>query len=161
MRKARYQAGPKAIGSFIGKSARATLVKRGFAHADILSKWPSIVGPTLSSVSSPERLSFTRHKKHEASLKVRVAPGHAPEFQHFEPLIIERINSFFGYKAVGRIQIIQAPVSRPKIVQKPSISPPSKEQEKWLAEILETVEEGDLKENLHALGAALVTKKPT
>lgn len=158
LRKTRYLPGPKAIGSFVGKSTRAALVKRGFAHADILSKWSSIVGPTLANVSSPEKLSFTRHENRDAALKVRVAPGHAPEFQHFEPLIIERINSFFGYRAVGRIKILQAPIIRPKIRKKPSISPPSEEQEKWLDEVLESVEDGDLKDRLHALGAAIVTK---
>lgn len=159
MRKTRPLAGPKAIGSYIGKSTKAILVRRGFAHADILAKWSSIVGPTLANFSSPERLSFTRHKNRDASLKVRVSPGHAPEFQHFEPLIIERINSFFGYRAVGRIQIIQAPVKRAKIIKKVSASPPSAEQEEWLRETLVNVKDETLRKNLHALGAAMVTKK--
>mgnify|MGYP001953779433 CR=1 FL=1 len=76
-------------------------MKRGFAQADILSKWPSIVGPTLARASSPEKMSYLRGKNNEATLKVRVNPGFGPEFQQFEPLIIERINSFFGYKAVS------------------------------------------------------------
>lgn len=159
MRKARHIAGPKAIGSFVGKSARAALVRRGFAHADILSKWANIVGPNLYKVSSPERLSFSHHNNRDATLKVRVSPGHAPEFQHFEPLIIERINGFFGYSAVGRLQIIQAPVKRPKIAQKISIPEPSAEQAEWLSATLENVEDDALKEKLFALGRAIVGKK--
>ncbi|MEH6402292.1 MAG: DciA family protein [Sneathiella sp.] len=160
MRKVRRVVGPKAIGSYVGKTARAALVRRGFAHADILSKWASIVGPNLYNVSSPERLSFSRHNNRDATLKVRVSPGHAPEFQHFEPLIVERINSFFGYSAVGRLQIIQAPIKRPKLVKKVAIPEPTHEQAEWLAETLNNVEDKELKKNLLALGKAIVGTKP-
>ncbi|GLQ05698.1 DUF721 domain-containing protein [Sneathiella chinensis] len=156
VRKFRQQAGPKAIGRFLGASTRATLVKRGFAHADILSNWETIVGPTLANVSSPERLNFTRHKNNDASLKVRVMPGHAPEFQHFEPLIIERINSFFGFRAVGRIQIIQAPVKRPEKKRKIEPPPPTEEQKQWLEEVLTGVPDPELRERLQALGTSLL-----
>ena len=159
MRKIGQAKGPKAIGRYIGKSTRAALVRRGFAHADILSRWQVIVGPTLYDVSSPERLTYSKNKNAEATLKVRVSPGHAPEFQHFEPLIIERINSFFGYRAVARLKIIQAPVKREKKALKTAPPEPDETQKSWLNASLEPVEEGELKENLRALGAALVTRK--
>ncbi len=159
MRKIGHQKGPKAIGSIVGKSARAALVKRGFAHADILSHWQNIVGPTLYDVSSPERLTYSRNKNSEASLKVRVSPGHAPEFQHFEPLIIERINSFFGYKAVARINIIQAPVKRQKKPQKTALPKPSLSQKQWLERSIDQVSDPELKENLRSLGASLVVRQ--
>ncbi len=159
MRKIGHAKGPKAIGSYIGKSTRTALVKRGFAHADILSRWQVIVGPTLYDVSSPERLTYSKNKNAEATLKVRVSPGHAPEFQHFEPLIIERINSFFGYRAVARLKIIQAPVRREKKVLKTAPLKPSEAQNNWLEASLKGVEDDELKESLKALGTALITRK--
>ena len=122
MRQSRTQQGPKAIAALVGKSSRAALVRRGFAEADILNQWGSIVGPNLAEVSSPEKLGYTRQSNREATLRIRVAPGWAPEFQHFEPLIIERVNSFFGYKAVARLQLIQAPVK--KILPRNGSPPP-------------------------------------
>ena len=158
LRKFGRQAGPRAINQFIGKSARATLVKRGFAQADILSKWENIVGPTLARASSPEKMNFSRHKNREASLKVRVAPGFAPEFTQFEPLIIERINSFFGYRAVGRLQIIQAPVILPKKPEKQPILQPSKAQSAEIEQVVSDVQDPELRDRLSHLGGLLKAK---
>ncbi|WP_169567832.1 DUF721 domain-containing protein [Sneathiella limimaris] len=158
MRKFAQKAGPQAIGRFIDKNTKAALVKRGFAQADILSKWASIVGPTLAGASSPERMSYGRSKTHEATLKVRVAPGFAPEFQQFEPLIIERINSFFGYKAVARLQLIQAPVKLQKSADKKPLPALNKDQEAWLDASLQSVSDPDLKDQLTRLGQKLVSK---
>lgn len=159
LRKLSHKKGPKAIASYIGKSTKAALVKRGFAQADILSNWLTIVGPTLHMVSSPERLTYGRNKNSEATLKVRISPGHAPEFQHFEPLIIERINSFFGYKAVSRISLIQAPVRREPKRQKTAEQEPSRAQKHWLEENLSDVQDDELKVRLRALGTRLLARQ--
>lgn len=159
MRKISHRAGPRAISNFLGKSTRAALVKRGFAQADILSKWGTIVGPTLARASSPERLSYSREKNRDATLKVRVTPGFAPEFQQFEPLIIERINSFFGFRAVGRLQLIQAPVIIPEERVKQPLPPPTETQKRWIEETVNSVDDPELKQNLRDLGAALVGRQ--
>ena len=43
-------------------------------------------------------------------LKLRAAPGAALELQHRAPLIIERINLFFGRAAVTRLALVQGPL---------------------------------------------------
>lgn len=158
MRKVGKQAGPRAVSQFIGKTTRATLVRRGFAQADILSKWESIVGPTLARASSPERMSFNRQHNREATLKVRVAPGFAPEFTQFEPLIIERINSFFGYKAVGRLNLVQAPIKLPKKPEKRSLPEPSKSEIEDFERQLSHVHDDDLRTRLAHLGLLIKAK---
>ncbi len=158
MRKVGKQAGPRAVSQFIGKSTRASLVRRGFAQADILSKWESIVGPTLARASSPERMSFNRHNNREATLKVRVAPGFAPEFMQFEPLIVERINSFFGYKAVGRLNLVQAPVKLPKKPEKRTLPELSKSEIDAYESQLSDVRDDDLRTRLARLGLLIKNK---
>lgn len=159
MRKFAKKAGPRAIGSFVDKSTRTALVRRGFAQSDILAKWASIVGPNLANASSPERFVYKRGKNHEATLKIRVTPGFAPEFQQFEPLIIERINSYFGYKAVARLSLIQAPIKKEKTFQKQQLPPPNKEQSAWLKTTLEEIEDEELRENLKAVGSRILGRK--
>ena len=39
-----------------------------------------------------------------------VLPAHAPLIQHVIPEIIERVNRFFGYKAVARVKLRQGAV---------------------------------------------------
>ena len=41
------------------------------------------------------------------TLHVNVTPAAALEFQHFQDKIIEKINSYFGYKAIKGIKIHQ------------------------------------------------------
>ncbi len=159
MRQTKANAGPRAIASLIGKSSRAALVKRGFAQADILTHWSSIVGPNLANFSSPEKLSYSRQSNKDATLRIRVAPGWAPEFQHFEPLLIERINSFFGYRAVSRLQLFQAPVQKSK-TKKPEPPRPLTEQEKdWITKVLVDVSEPALKKRLEGVATSMLNAR--
>ena len=49
-----------------------------------------------------------------ATLVLRVEGPVALEIQHLSGVIIERVNRFFGWRAVGRIQIRQAPLDAPR-----------------------------------------------
>ncbi|MEX1034454.1 MAG: DciA family protein [Sneathiella sp.] len=156
MRQTQNRAGPRAIASLVGKSSRAALIRRGFAQADILTHWPAIVGPNLANFSSPEKLSYSRQSNKEATLRIRVAPGWAPEFQHFEPLIVERINSFFGYRAVARLQLIQAPVQKPETRTKTPPAPLSVTQENWIKETIKNITDESLKKRLEAVATSML-----
>jgi hypothetical protein len=60
-----------------------------------------------------------------------VTPSHAPLIQHVIPEIIERVNRFFGYRAVARVKLRQGAVkppgdtgaSRERSVPPPSLKP--------------------------------------
>ena len=57
-----------------------------------------------------------------------VTPAHAPLIQHVIPEIIERVNQFFGYRAVARIKLRQGAVQPPAVTdrQRPlRTAPPS------------------------------------
>ncbi|MAZ02935.1 MAG: hypothetical protein CMN56_07340 [Sneathiella sp.] len=156
MKQTQKSAGLRAIASLVGKSSRAVLVRRGFAQADILTHWPTIVGPNLANCSSPEKLNYSRQKNSEATLRIRVAPGWAPEFQHFEPLIIERINSFFGYRAIAKLQLIQAPVQRPEVKRERHTAPLSDAQKEWVKETIRNVSDAALKKRLEAVATSML-----
>tara|TARA_R110000787_G_scaffold43688_2_gene107031 strand:+ start:13854 stop:14363 length:510 start_codon:yes stop_codon:yes gene_type:complete len=156
VKQTQNSAGPRAIASLVGKSSRAALVRRGFAQADILTHWPTIVGPNLANCSSPEKLNYSRQKNSEATLRIRVAPGWAPEFQHFEPLIIERINSFFGYRAIAKLQLIQAPIKRPEAKRERRTVPLSDVQKEWVKETIKNVSDTALKNRLEAVATSML-----
>mgnify|MGYP001389901396 CR=1 FL=1 len=80
----------------------------------IYSKWAEIVGNFFFEYSEPEKITFIpkaineeESKNYYKILHVKVAPVAAVEFQHFQNKIIEKINSFFGYKAIDNIKIYQ------------------------------------------------------
>lgn len=98
--------GPRAISrmldTLIGRSGR----KRGFGEASLLVQWPAIAGAELARRTAPDKL-VRRRGRAAALLHLRVAAGWAVEVQHMAPTIVERINGFFGYRAVDDIRIVQ------------------------------------------------------
>jgi len=88
--------------------------KYGKIEYIIFSKWSEIVGTFFAQYSTPERISMFPNKtkyndeNNEIILHVNVNSAAAIEFQHFQNKILEKINSFLGYKAVHRIKIQQS-----------------------------------------------------
>ena len=105
---------PKKIGDTLGKVNRAFSNKYGKTEFLILSKWPQIVGSFFAEHSEPDKISRLTEDFDEFDqpifknfLHVRVSPGAAVEFQHYKDTIIEKINSFFGYKAIADLRLQQ------------------------------------------------------
>lgn len=107
---ARRGGAPRPLAATIGGLARQALGKRGFAEAGLITDWEAIVGRALAATSQPDRLSFPPGRRDGGTLKIRVGGGAATELQHLEPMILERINGHFGYRAVERLVLIQAPL---------------------------------------------------
>ena len=97
MRKAR-QAQP--LATLIGRIAAKSFESRGLAAAEIASAWPAIVGEAIAASSWPDRLG------RDGTLRVCVSGPVAVELQHLEPQILERIASYYGYRAVTRIAYV-------------------------------------------------------
>jgi hypothetical protein len=95
--------------------------RRGLAEAKLLTEWPTIVGTGLAARCHPVRLT-RRTDAPGAILVLHVGGAAALQLQHSEPQILERINGFFGYNAVGRLRLIQAPLPRPSLRPAPLVS---------------------------------------
>ena len=86
-----------------------------------------------------------------------VAPGWAVEVQHLEPLIIQRVNQFFGAAVVTRLKLKQGPVMAPVAKKAPlARAAPSPETEAALAEACAKVEDKELAEILQRLGRSVL-----
>jgi hypothetical protein len=85
----------------------------GFVQSSIVSRWPEIVGERYAGVSQPESLRFPHGSKQDGTLTLTVRGAHAVIMQHIVPEITERVNRFFGYPAVARVQIRQGEVDKP------------------------------------------------
>ena len=73
-----------------------------------------IVGERYAKVSSPESIRFPPGKKAGGVLTLLVEGAHAPLIQHLAPMIIERVNRFFGYAAINRIVFRQGKPPAPR-----------------------------------------------
>lgn len=114
------------IGGLVGRLTRPILGQRGFADADIIAHWPTIVGAELAAMACPLSLKYERgNQRQGATLMIRVASGAAATLLQFKtPQVIERVNHYFGYHAVAKLQVSLGAL--PKTVKdraQPNLSP--------------------------------------
>ena len=115
---------------------RAAFRKFGFVQHAIVSRWGEIVGERYARVSSPESIRFPTGKKGGGALTLLVEGAHAPLMQHLAPIIIERVNRFFGHAAVNRVIFRQGrPPAAPPRAARPDLRPVPKEIGEGLREI--------------------------
>lgn len=103
--------GPLAIGAVAAPLTRPLLGRRGLAEGDLIARWDSIVGPQMASYVLPEQVRFPKGRRDGGELTIRVPSGpFAVQIQHDAPALLQRINGYFGYPAIVRLKIIQAPL---------------------------------------------------
>ena len=142
----------RAAGDLIGEVGGIAFKRFGFIQSAIVSRWNEIVGERYARVSLPESIRFANGRKSGGVLTLLVEGAHAPLIQHLAPLIIERVNRFFGYEAVNRIVFRQGkPPAPPERVPRPNLRPVPKE----LGEGLRQIADPELRACLESLAASL------
>ena len=155
MNKPRSQ--PKSLGQLVGKTIADALARQGFASTGVVTHWPEIVGAEIADHAEPMRMIWPR-RVHEddpdpATLVLRVEGPVALEIQHLSGVIIEKVNRFFGFRAVGRIQIRQAPLARREKKKPPPA--PDPEVVARLAAGMGDIADEALRDALARLGASV------
>jgi len=134
-----------------------TFKKQGFAATELVTRWQTIVGPEIAAHAEPIKLQWQRAQgdapPQPATLVLRVEGPAAVEIQHLANVILERVNRFFGWQAVGRIALRQAPLTR----REPPLPPPAADlaEAERVAATLTAVADDDLRKALARLGAAV------
>ena len=117
--------------------------KQGFAARELVTRWADIAGAEIARHSEPLKMQWSRPVEGPAAL----------EIQHSSDVILQRVNRFFGWSAVGRLALRQAPLSRrnpPK-----SSGAPDAASVAEIAETLSAVEDEELRAALARLGASI------
>jgi hypothetical protein len=152
--------GLKAVGVFSERVAKPILGKRGLAEGDLLRHWTAIVGAHLAKLSQPEAIRFAKGRRDGGELTIRVGSGAAATLlQHQAALVIERVNSFFGYRALSRMKILQAPLPKRRQPQKPASVPLAPTEEQSLQATLQAVTDPDLRAALESLGRTMLERR--
>jgi hypothetical protein len=160
----RAASGPRPIGAYAARALDPSARARGFATTALLSEWPAIVGAELAEFTMPDRLVWPRrHEDTEepsakkrwraegAVLMLRVEGPRAIEVQHRSGQILERVNTYFGYRAVAEMRILQAPVDR----KAPRAFSPAAPPEAGTLPPCASIEDEPLRKALSRLGEAL------
>ncbi|MGH6726139.1 MAG: DUF721 domain-containing protein [Pseudolabrys sp.] len=148
---------PRPLSQFTAATLSDGLKSQGFASAEIIARWADIAGPEVAAHSEPMKIAWPRAMNEDspepATLILRVEGPAALEIQHLSAVILERVNRFFGWQAIGRIALRQAPLRR----REPPASPPAPDLETTarIAASLPAIEDEELRQALARLGAAI------
>jgi hypothetical protein len=131
--------------------------KQGFAARELVTRWADIAGKQIAACSEPIKMQWPRpvegQPQEPATLVLRVEGPMALEIQHSSDVILQRVNRFLGWNAVGRLALRQAPLSRRKPPGRRP--PPDPKAVARVAETLSAVEDDELRAALARLGAAI------
>ena len=155
----RPRGGPaKPVAELVPQIGRAAFRRFGFVQSSVVTRWPEIVGERHARVCSPESIRFPPGEKSGGILQLVVLPAHAPLIQHVIPEIMERVNRFFGYKAVARVKLRQGAVKPPQGT--PAAAPASlKPIPMELGDSLRDIGDPELRTVLESLARSLGAKE--
>lgn len=130
----------KTVGSFVPRLTKPAFERYGFSAAALITDWSTIVGADIARYTMPERLKWPRRVEWSgddvseadrgrpgATLFLAVASGRALDVQYKCAQLTERINAYFGYRAVCDIRIVQVPAIKPAAPSRsatPALAPP-------------------------------------
>jgi hypothetical protein len=144
----------RSAGDILGKVGGPAFKRFGFVQSAVVSRWAEIVGERYARVSSPESIRFPAGRKSGGVLTLLVEGAHAPLMLHLTPLIIERVNRFFGHEAVNRLVFRQG---RPPAAPEPLNRPQLRAVPKELGEGLRQIADPELRACLESLAARLTS----
>ena len=130
--------------------------RQGFASRELVTTWPEIVGADIAICAEPLKILWPRvpdgAPQEPGTLVLRVEGPAAIEIQHLSGIILQRVNRFFGWQAIARIAIRQAPVARRRKKEHRKIDEKAAED---VEKSLGTIEDDALRQALGRLGAAI------
>lgn len=146
----------RSAGEMLGEIGGVAFKRFGFVQSAVVSRWAEIVGERYAKVSSPESIRFPAGKKSGGVLTLLVEGAHSPLLQHLTPLIIERVNRFFGYPAVDRVAFRQG---RPAKHSPRPVRPQAKSVPKELGEGIRQIADPELRACLESLAARVAESR--
>lgn len=147
------------------KLAAASFARYGFAYGELLARWADIAGPGIAALCSPERIKWPRgggedKRKLGGTLVLKAEPGRALEVQYQVPLILERVNQFYGYGAISAANVHQGVTANAKNLKNKPKSVDAQSREKISGSVSGVADE-DLKAALTRLGEGVLAARPT
>ena len=99
-----YIQGLRSFKNSLPKNVKKILNKKGFVYSEILNRWNYLVGNEISKVSFPKTFK-PNGKNAPGTLIISIQRGNEINIEFSKNTIIEKINSFFGYKVLNNVRL--------------------------------------------------------
>lgn len=151
------------VAEFASKVLAPVISRRAAMTVDLVSAWPDIVGEQYADFTMPEKIDWPRRMSDDdpfspGTLIVRCDGARAVLIQHESQQLIERVNLFFGFHAIGRIRLVQKPVTRMRHERAPPLPEPGPEARRKLDAILDRIDDPQLRARLEKIGRGVMAR---
>jgi len=87
------------------KKVKKVISKKGHIYSETLNNWKYLVGDNLFKICYP-KLFKNSNRYGCSTLVINVKRGHEVDLEYSRTNIIDKMNTFFGYKVVEKLKII-------------------------------------------------------
>ena len=129
-----YVQGLRPFGNTLPRGVKGILKKSGYNYSEIISKWNMLVGKDISSCSYPKTIKMTKGDTN-GLLVLAVKRGNEITVEYSKKEIINKINSYFGYRLINEIRLKTINSETKKIKNNNFLKKFSKNFEKKINEI--------------------------
>lgn len=153
--------GPVPVGDIAGEILDPVMRRRAGISVGVVQSWEEIVGADLAGLTRPEKLVWPR-RAHEddpfepATIVIACEGFAALRVQHATGEVMDRINAFLGFAAVGRVRIVQKPVRAADAPRRQKPRELTRSEGDRLAAVLCGIEDDGLRRSLERLGRSVV-----
>jgi hypothetical protein len=99
-----YVQGLRPFGNTLPRGVKGILKKNGYNYSEIINKWSFLVGKDISGFCYPKSIKMTSDSKNGV-LFLSVERGNEINIEYKKNDIINKINSYFGYKLIKEIRL--------------------------------------------------------
>lgn len=154
------------LGEAVGQALAPVVKQHGFATAELIARWPALVGERFARVTRPLRVVWPRQApeiietvgRAPATLVVACEGAHALDLQHAAPIILERLNALYGWRAIERLTIRQGPIRAARGRARHAAPPPPPDS---LARRVAMVDDDALRGALDRLAREIAAESPS
>jgi rare lipoprotein A len=148
---------PARLGLYTQKIVKPVFKARGLMEGKIITHWHQIVGEKFARLSLAEKVTFPKGKKTEGTLHLNVTSAGSLLLHYAQDLILEQVNTFFGYKALSKLHMSHGLTPSQEVAFKPPSPPLSEEENQWLNAQTQAIEDPELKQCLKNLGEVVLS----
>ena len=105
--KERKQSYFKKIGNSLPKILDKNIKEKNFVEVSLIKKWREIIGDDIAKFCWPIKITFSDIKNSNGLIFLKTKRGRSMEIEFKNEEIIEKLNQYFGYKAISKISVVQ------------------------------------------------------
>ena len=99
-----YVQGLRPFGNTLPRGVKGILKKNGYNYSEIISKWNMLVGKDISSCAYPKSIKMKKGDSN-GTLVLAIKRGDEINIEYSKKKIIDKVNSYFGYKVINEIRL--------------------------------------------------------